>query len=67
MARSSKPKFILDTYAHATYFVTLCHARLQPLNGELRYVNAGHNRPLWYRCAAEEFIEFDPTGNIARV
>lgn len=43
-------------------FVTLCHAQLQPSTGELFYVNAGHNRPLWYRSAAQEFVEFERTG-----
>ncbi len=43
-------------------FVTVCHAQLQPSSGEMEYVNAGHNRPLWYRAAHETLCEFDLTG-----
>lgn len=43
-------------------FVTVCHAHLHPSSGELVYVNAGHNRPYWYRCAARELVELERTG-----
>ncbi|MBI5301805.1 MAG: SpoIIE family protein phosphatase [Chloroflexi bacterium] len=43
-------------------FVTLCYAQLNPVTGELVYVNAGHNLPLWYHCQEDRLIEFVRTG-----
>ncbi len=44
-------------------FVTLCYAQLDPLTGELVYVNAGHNPPLLYRQAEDQFAELTRTGS----
>lgn len=43
-------------------FVTLCHAQLSPLTGQMGYVNAGHNPPLWYQKARDTLGEFEQTG-----
>lgn len=43
-------------------FVTACYAQLDPVTGELVYVNAGHNAPFLYRAAQDEFTELEPTG-----
>lgn len=43
-------------------FVTLCHAQLSPDTGQMGYVNAGHNPPLWYQKARDELGEFERTG-----
>lgn len=43
-------------------FVTLCYAQLDPATGELVYVNAGHNAPLWYRRREERLSELATTG-----
>lgn len=43
-------------------FVTLCHAQLASGTGELVYVNAGQNLPLWYQNERDELREFELTG-----
>jgi sigma-B regulation protein RsbU (phosphoserine phosphatase) len=43
-------------------FVTLCYAQLNPATGELIYVNAGHNPPLWYHGREDRLIELLRTG-----
>ncbi|HLF28684.1 MAG TPA: SpoIIE family protein phosphatase [Anaerolineae bacterium] len=43
-------------------FVTLFYAQLDPRSGELTYVNAGHNPPLFYRAAQDELTELANTG-----
>lgn len=43
-------------------FVTLCYAQLNPGTGELVYVNAGHNLPLWYNRQEDRLIELVRTG-----
>jgi sigma-B regulation protein RsbU (phosphoserine phosphatase) len=43
-------------------FVTVCHAQLSPDTGQLVYVNAGHNPPLWYQKARGELVELERTG-----
>ena len=42
-------------------FVTLCYAELEPGSGRLKYVNCGHNPPLWYRAETRAVRELDPT------
>jgi sigma-B regulation protein RsbU (phosphoserine phosphatase) len=50
--------------AESTYgfFVTLFYALLNPISGEVSYVNAGHNPPLVYRSGSEQFISLTRTG-----
>jgi sigma-B regulation protein RsbU (phosphoserine phosphatase) len=43
-------------------FVTLAYAQFQPDSGDITYVNAGHNPPLWYQSATKDFSELDTTG-----
>jgi serine phosphatase RsbU (regulator of sigma subunit) len=43
-------------------FITLCYAQLNPANGELIYVNAGHNPPLLYRKHKDQLSELTRTG-----
>lgn len=43
-------------------FVTLCYAAVDLNSGEITYVNAGHNPPLWYHSARKEFEELTLTG-----
>jgi phosphoserine phosphatase RsbU/P len=44
-------------------FVTLCSARIDPLRGEMRYVNAGHPQPI-IRSGVAPPILLDSTGPI---
>ncbi len=43
-------------------FVTLCYAQLDPATGELIYVNAGHNPPLWFHSRDKRLVELTRTG-----
>jgi sigma-B regulation protein RsbU (phosphoserine phosphatase) len=43
-------------------FVSLFYAQLDPTTGELTYVNAGHNPPLYYRAANGTLSELTRTG-----
>lgn len=43
-------------------FVTFFYAQLNPANGDLTYVNAGHNPPWVYRAEDESWIELTRTG-----
>ena len=43
-------------------FVSLFYAQLDPIKGELTYVNGGHNPPLHYRSASDDLIELPRTG-----
>jgi serine phosphatase RsbU (regulator of sigma subunit)/putative methionine-R-sulfoxide reductase with GAF domain len=43
-------------------FVTLFYAQLSPSNGDITYVNAGHNPPLVYRTASDTLERLMPTG-----
>ncbi|HJW83050.1 MAG TPA: SpoIIE family protein phosphatase [Anaerolineae bacterium] len=43
-------------------FVTLLYALLDPVSGQLTYVNAGHNPPIVYRADQDCWFEFERTG-----
>ncbi len=43
-------------------FVTAFYGQLDPATGALRYVNAGHNPPLWYRADEDRLVELRRTG-----
>jgi serine phosphatase RsbU (regulator of sigma subunit) len=47
--------------------VTLFYGRVTPSDGELIYVNAGHNPPLLYRSASGSFEELGRTGLVLGV
>jgi serine phosphatase RsbU (regulator of sigma subunit)/putative methionine-R-sulfoxide reductase with GAF domain len=43
-------------------FVSLFYAQIDPVSGEMTYVNAGHNPPLHYRAAQGDLVELTRTG-----
>jgi sigma-B regulation protein RsbU (phosphoserine phosphatase) len=43
-------------------FVTLFYAQINPATGQVTYVNAGHNPPLWYRADRDQFVQIKRTG-----
>ena len=43
-------------------FVTLFYGQLNPSTGDIRYINAGHNPPLYYRAATQTLERLMPTG-----
>ena len=43
-------------------YVTACLARINARNGEIKYVNAGHNPPLHYSSGEDQLYNLMPTG-----
>jgi sigma-B regulation protein RsbU (phosphoserine phosphatase) len=43
-------------------FLSAAYAVLELDNGRVAYVNAGHNRPLWYRAATQDVVELRARG-----
>jgi sigma-B regulation protein RsbU (phosphoserine phosphatase) len=48
-------------------FLTMFYAQINAENGEIYYVNAGHNPPLVYRAGRQEFETLNRTGMAAGV
>ncbi len=48
-------------------FVTLVYAQIDPGAGDITYVNAGHNPPLYYQAASAEIFELIRTGMLVGV
>lgn len=42
-------------------FVTLCFLQIDPQTGEVAYVNAGHNPPVYFHAASDRFSELERT------
>ncbi len=53
---------LLCADATNSMFVTLCYTQFNPLTGELVYVNAGHNPPLFLRRDEDQFKLLTRTG-----
>jgi sigma-B regulation protein RsbU (phosphoserine phosphatase) len=48
-------------------FLTLVYAQIDPQSGEITYVNAGHNPPLYYQSGDEKLTELTRTGMLVGV
>ncbi len=48
-------------------FITLFYAQLNAENGEVQYVNAGHNPPMVYRAGEQRIVTLSRTGMAAGV
>jgi serine phosphatase RsbU (regulator of sigma subunit) len=48
--------------SHSGLFLTALYAVLDTGSGQIRYANAGHNRPLWLRTASGEIGELNARG-----
>jgi phosphoserine phosphatase RsbU/P len=53
---------LISSESDQGFFVTLFYARLTPHSGELTYVNAGHNPPLFYRSGIGQIGQLTRTG-----
>lgn len=53
--------FICHESSHGL-FVTLFYGHINPGNGEMTYVNAGHNPPLHYAASTGKIRRLTPTG-----
>ena len=54
-------QLICEDSAHGL-FVTMFYGQINPLTGDMIYVNAGHNPPLLYRAASQTLERLMPTG-----
>jgi len=54
-------RMICSESSHGLY-VSLVYTRIDPLSGEITYVNAGHGPPLLYRASQAQFLPLATTG-----
>ncbi|MBI2976366.1 MAG: SpoIIE family protein phosphatase [Chloroflexi bacterium] len=54
--------WLLEVSSDANMFVTAFYGVLNPGTGQLRYVRAGQDRPLWIRRGQEAFTQLDAEG-----
>lgn len=48
-------------------FLTAFYGALETENGRFTFVNAGHNRPLWWQAATQSIVELDSPGIVLGV
>jgi phosphoserine phosphatase RsbU/P len=58
----AKANALIEMESSNQMFISLVYACLEPKEGNLTYVNAGHNPPLHYRNRNRTFSEFKKTG-----
>ncbi len=53
--------------SQADMFLTAFFGELNPETGQVRYASAGHNPPLWWHAADQQFSRLNPTGPLLGV